>query len=86
MGKQIRFCPRCEWTKEMMEKELLKLEQYIEHIPEEDRVSDEEYERRLLLCDSCQELRGGLCGQCGCYVAVRAAKKAGYCPNIKAKW
>ncbi len=48
MGKQIRFCPRCEWTKEMMEKELLKLEQYIEHIPEEDRVSDEEYERRLL--------------------------------------
>ena len=77
MGKQIRFCPRCEWTKEMMEKELLKLEQYIEHIPEEDRVSDEEYERRLLLCDSCQELRGGLCGQCGCYVAVRAAKKAG---------
>lgn len=86
MGKQIRFCPRCEWTKEMMEKELLKLEQYIEHIPEEDRVSDEEYERRLLLCDSCPELRGGLCGQCGCYVAVRAAKKPGYCPHIKAKW
>lgn len=86
MGKQIRFCPRCEWTKEMMEKELLKLEQYIDHIPEEDRVSDDEYERRLLLCDSCPQLRGGLCGQCGCYVAVRAAKKAGYYPLFRAKW
>lgn len=70
----------------MMEKELLKLEQYIDHIPEEDRVSDDEYERRLLLCDSCPQLRGGLCGQCGCYVAVRAAKKAGYCPHFRAKW
>lgn len=70
----MKFCRRCQWTKEMFDKELLKLEEYIERIPEEERVSDEEYERRLMLCDTCSFMRGGMCGRCGCYVALRAAK------------
>ena len=85
-GQKIDFCPRCAWTKEMFEKELMKLKDYIENIPDEEKVTDEEYEKRLLICDGCKELRSGLCGQCGCYVAVRAVRKNGYCPNIKAKW
>lgn len=86
MEKQIHFCRKCAWTREMLEKELLKLQDYIDNIPAEEKVAEEEYERRLLLCDKCKELRGGLCGQCGCYVAVRAVRKTGYCPHIRAKW
>ena len=56
----MKFCRRCQWTKEMFDKELLKLEEYIERIPEEERVSDEEYERRLMLCDTCSFMRGGM--------------------------
>ncbi len=70
----------------MLEKEIKKLQDYVDHIPEEEKVSDGEYERRLLICDSCEELRGGLCGQCGCYVAVRAARRNGYCPHVAGKW
>lgn len=84
--KPVRFCPRCAWTKEMFEKELIKLQDYIDRIPEEEKVTKEEYERRLLICDSCSDLRGGLCGQCGCYVAVRAVRKTGYCPHVRTKW
>lgn len=86
MGKQIPFCRKCMWTKEMVEKELIKLQDYIANIPEEEKVSQEEYERRLMLCDKCKELRGGLCGQCGCYVAVRAVRQNGYCPHVNRKW
>lgn len=86
MGKQIRFCPKCTWTKEMLEKEKIKLQDYIANIPQEDKVSDAEYEKRLMLCDSCSEMRDGLCGQCGCYVAVRAVRKTGYCPHVRARW
>lgn len=78
----MKFCRRCQWTKEMFDKELLKLEEYIERIPEEERVSDEEYERRLMLCDTCSFMRGGMCGRCGCYVALRAAKRQQYCPDV----
>ncbi len=86
MGKQIPFCRKCMWTKEMLEKERIKLEDYIANIPEEDKVSSDEHERRLLICDTCPELRSGLCGQCGCYVAVRAVRKNGYCPHVRRKW
>lgn len=82
----MKFCRRCQWTKEMFDKELLKLEDYIERIPEEERVSDEEYERRLMLCDTCSFMRGGMCGRCGCYVALRAAKRQQYCPDVHKKW
>lgn len=70
----------------MLEKERIKLQDYIENIPEEEKVSQEKYEERLLICDQCKELRNGLCGQCGCYVAVRAVRKIGYCPHVTAKW
>ena len=64
----------------------IKLGEYIERIPEEERVSDEEYERRLMLCDTCSFMRGGMCGRCGCYVALRAAKRQQYCPDVHKKW
>ncbi len=81
-----RFCPRCQWTKQMFEAERIKIQDYVDNIPEEDRVSQEQYEARLQACGRCPELRAGLCGQCGCYVAVRAARKIGYCPHVKPRW
>jgi hypothetical protein len=74
------------WTKEMLEKEKMKLQQYIDNMPDEDKVEQETYDARLLLCEGCSERRGGMCGQCGCYVALRAVRKNGYCPHIRKKW
>ena len=82
----MRICKRCQWTKEMLDKELLKLEDYIARIPEDEKTDDTEYERRLLLCDSCEFMRDGLCGRGGCSVALRAAKKRQYCPDVHKKW
>jgi hypothetical protein len=86
MGKRLQICPRCQWTKEMLDQEKMKLQEYIDHIPEEAKVASGEYEKRLMLCDSCGELVDGMCRQCGCYVAVRAARRIGYCPHIHRKW
>lgn len=86
MKEKKYICRKCAWFQEMVEKEQMKLQDYVENIPEEEKVSQKEYERRLLLCDGCGELRGGLCGQCGCYVAVRAARRNKKCPHIRAKW
>ena len=47
MEKQKPFCRKCMWTKEMVEKELIRLQDYVANIPEEDKVSQEEYEKRL---------------------------------------
>ena len=80
------FCRKCLWTKEMVEKELIKIENYIESISEDEKVDDAEYERRLLICEECSDRREGLCGQCGCYIAIRAVRKTGYCPHVRDKW
>ncbi|MCR5797988.1 DUF6171 family protein [Eubacterium xylanophilum] len=80
------FCKKCMWTKEMLEKERIKVEEYVSRIPVEERVCDSEYERRLLICGKCSDRRAGFCGQCGCYIEIRAARKTGYCPGITDKW
>lgn len=57
--------------------------QYIESLPEEQKVSPPEYQRRLALCRECENLQNGLCAQCGCFAEVRAAKKRMGCPVDK---
>ena len=42
--------------------------QYIANLSPEDKVSDEEYEQRLMICRQCSHLLSGMCGKCGCYV------------------
>ena len=54
--------------------------QYIENIPQEQKASPEEYQKRLNLCRECGELQNGMCTQCGCFVEVRAAKRGQNCP------
>lgn len=49
-------------------------------IADEDRADDEAYRSRLAKCDECAALNEGTCGECGCFVRLRAAKRAKGCP------
>jgi hypothetical protein len=55
-------------------------------LDERAKVSDAEYIRRLVLCESCDQLSSGTCMQCGCYVQLRAAKRALRCAHPQPKW
>lgn len=44
-------------------------------LPEEKRADDDTYRHRLDICGSCESLGSGICGKCGCFVELRAAKK-----------
>ncbi len=55
-------------------------------IPEENRAEEKLYRKRLEICRGCDFLISGVCGKCGCYVEIRAARLAGYCPAAKPLW
>lgn len=60
---------------------------YVENLDEEVKVGEEQYHKRLAICDECDALTNGLCKFCGCFVMARAAKKNQYCPYPEqAKW
>ena len=67
----------------MAEEDSKKIAMYQDAIKKADRVQEEEYERRLAVCKSCDYLNAGTCGACGCYVELRAIAKAGRCPYKK---
>lgn len=52
----------------------------ISRIPEEKRTSEAEYKRRLGICLDCPSLMDGMCGECGCFAELRAAKAWLGCP------
>ncbi|MDE7194758.1 MAG: hypothetical protein K2O14_12430 [Oscillospiraceae bacterium] len=58
----------------------------ISAVPEEQRTSEEEYNRRLKICRECDMLVSGTCGKCGCYVELRAARAANRCPHENKYW
>lgn len=55
-----------------------------EAIPLRDRAEQAEQKRRIALCEDCEFLNAATCRACGCYVELRAIKKATHCP--KKKW
>ena len=82
----IRPC-RCligEMTDEAELAEIIR--ERIELIPEEERTPEKEYAFRLSRCRECEHLQRGTCGQCGCYVEIRAARKWQSCPAVPACW
>ena len=63
------------------------IEKYVMNLEENQRVEQEQYEARLQACKSCEALQNGMCRYCGCFVLLRAAKKALSCPNPKvSRW
>ena len=59
---------------------------HIKNLPENEKVRESLYQKRLSLCRTCDDLVNGMCKFCGCFVELRAAKKAQYCPAPSAKW
>lgn len=58
---------------------------YIALIPEEKKTPAPEYNRRLDVCKACESLLDGMCGECGCFIEIRAAKVWMSCPCNKWK-
>lgn len=60
------------------------IEKCADAIPARDRADESERRRRIAVCENCEALVGATCRACGCYVELRAMKKATHCP--KKKW
>lgn len=80
------FCKRCLFESIDREGVYASIRELIAALPEERRVTEEEYRRRLGICMECEFLGEGTCGKCGCFVELRAAKADMDCPHEKHFW
>lgn len=62
------------------------LRERIAQLPEEERADPETYKTRLDRCRDCTSLNRGTCGECGCYVELRAARIRMSCPHVPPRW
>ncbi|MBQ3140565.1 MAG: hypothetical protein IJC25_01220 [Clostridia bacterium] len=62
------------------------VEQYVRSLSDELRADPAVYTQRLAACRACDCLLDGMCRKCGCFVEVRAAKKALGCPHEQPRW
>ena len=58
----------------------------LDSLPDDQKAPQSVYENRLAACQRCDQLVGGTCRQCGCFVLLRAAKRAMGCPAPQPKW
>ena len=56
------------------------IQELIASLSPEEKAGEEEYRRRLDVCQECEKLQNGMCLSCGCFVQVRAAKGKERCP------
>ncbi|MCR4830858.1 MAG: DUF6171 family protein [Pseudobutyrivibrio sp.] len=75
-----RVCTRC-LLRDMIDADMSMIEKYKMALKAQDRVDEDEYNRRLNVCTACEKLNAGTCMSCGCYVEIRAAAKVSKCPN-----
>ena len=79
-------CRKC-LLEDMDENDFLRdMRSHIAAYPEDKKVSEEEYRRRLDFCKDCDKLVDGMCVLCGCYVELRALKIGMRCADIDKKW
>lgn len=80
-------CRRCLLEDMADEQSLLALiREQITLLPPEARAAADRYQERLTVCRGCPWLQGGMCGLCGCYVELRAAKGRMECPDVPPRW
>ena len=75
-----RVCTRC-LLRDMIDADTSMIEKYKAALKSQDMVTDDEYEKRLAICTTCDKLNEGTCMSCGCYVELRAAAKVSRCPR-----
>lgn len=80
------FCKRCLLIDIDVDGLYKEVSELISLIPDDRRASDELYRERLDTCRTCDNLQNGMCGECGCFVELRAANTANYCPSYPKKW
>jgi hypothetical protein len=86
-NERRRPCLRCLIADLPDEKALAGIiRERIAQLPLEEKVTEEERQRRLNLCRLCRHLNHGTCALCGCYVEIRSARKALGCPDVPGKW
>lgn len=81
-----KICKRCLLAEAGETALAQTLEELRAALSDEEKADSEEYGRRLTICRGCNELNGGTCMKCGCYVEFRALKKRMYCPHERKKW
>ena len=81
-----RICRKCLLRDMPEEAYFQNMYAYIAGLPEEDKVSGDEYERRLSECQKCDQLLNGMCRVCGCFVEMRAAIAVRHCPGAGKRW
>ena len=81
------FCRRCLLEDMPSQAELARsVRELVDMLPEEQRAPEDERQRRLARCRTCDHLLDGMCALCGCYVELRAAKKRMICPDVPGRW
>lgn len=82
MQEESRRICKCNIPKALEEDKMYEaVAAYVNAISPEDCVSDNEYEKRLKICDVCDGRMGPTCRFCGCFVLARAKRKTGKCPK-----
>lgn len=80
-------CPVCETKKHLLAMEMTPeiLEEMAENEHYADAIDDENYQERLGICRNCKDLQQEMtCGQCGCFVQLRAKHSTAHC--AMGKW
>ena len=86
MGTPRIPCKRCMIAGLREEEGLLRLSDYIDAIEPDKRTPQERYQARRAVCETCEQLSGGMCRECGCFVLYRAAIAGNDCPGIPDRW
>lgn len=79
-------CLRCMLLQSGEDETYKLIKEKINLLPESKKADDNLYQERLDICSVCDNLNGGVCLKCGCYVEWRAAVKSSHCPLSKRLW
>ncbi len=80
------FCKKCLLADIDVDGLYKQVSDLIAVMPEDVKASSKVYNDRLEICRQCDRLENGICGECGCFVELRAAAKNNYCPSVYKYW
>ncbi|MCR5546460.1 MAG: DUF6171 family protein [Lachnospiraceae bacterium] len=83
MEEKLTFCRQCEILNQLPKDVLEYTNKLYRLLDKKDRATDSLISKRLDICEGCEKNTAGTCQSCGCYVAFRAMKKDGSCPQKK---